>query len=204
MSDTWSSIQAHKKQLDSLRERLQRRRKQDPLGTDPRHDLATPPRTGSPAPSAPSPPGGPEGVPGEPPEPDPALERRLLLHLSDLATPLPADARAIRDAIAQGDSQVTLQAVESLLHKFAAQELIEVRRGLLQDGPTLVTCADHSKLSAMTGVVAAGRGRAEPAGAGTMGGAGPGGGRGWRGRGRRRSGAGGRRRRTWTWRSRVC
>lgn len=32
MSDTWSSIQAHKKQLDSLRERLQRRRKQDPLG----------------------------------------------------------------------------------------------------------------------------------------------------------------------------
>lgn len=29
MSDTWSSIQAHKKQLDSLRERLQRRRKQD-------------------------------------------------------------------------------------------------------------------------------------------------------------------------------
>lgn len=29
MSDTWSSIQAHKKQLDSLRERLRRRRKQD-------------------------------------------------------------------------------------------------------------------------------------------------------------------------------
>lgn len=32
MSDTWSSIQAHKKQLDSLRERLRRRRKRDPLG----------------------------------------------------------------------------------------------------------------------------------------------------------------------------
>ncbi|KAL7977704.1 hypothetical protein Chor_009653 [Crotalus horridus] len=32
MSDTWGSIQAHKKQLDSLRERLQRRRKQEPLG----------------------------------------------------------------------------------------------------------------------------------------------------------------------------
>uniref|UniRef100_A0A8C3Y707 Uncharacterized protein n=1 Tax=Catharus ustulatus TaxID=91951 RepID=A0A8C3Y707_CATUS len=103
MSDTWSSIQAHKKQLDSLRERLQRRRKQDPLGTDPRHDLATPPRTGSPAPSGPAPSGPtPGGVTtlGPPPEPDPALERRLLLHLSDLATPLPADARAIRDAIA--------------------------------------------------------------------------------------------------------
>ncbi|XP_053789268.1 N6-adenosine-methyltransferase catalytic subunit [Vidua chalybeata] len=188
MSDTWSSIQAHKKQLDSLRERLQRRRKHDPLGAaDPRHDLslATPPRTGSPAPSgptppgpapggvsspsaAPSPPGGPEGVPGEPPEPDPALERRLLLHLSDLATPLPTDAAAIRGAIAGGDAQVTLRAVESLLHKFAAQELIEVRRGLLHDGPALVTSADHSKLAAMAaGVAATAAGRrrgAEPGG----------------------------------------
>ncbi|KAM3653907.1 LOW QUALITY PROTEIN: N(6)-adenosine-methyltransferase catalytic subunit METTL3 [Ammospiza maritima maritima] len=195
MSDTWSSIQAHKKQLDSLRERLQRRRKQDPLGAaDPRHDLslATPPRTSSPAPSgpdggvsslgsapgsAPSPPvGGAEGVPGEPPEPDPALERRLLLHLSDLATPLPTDASAIRSAIAGGDAQVTLRAVESLLHKFAAQELIEVRRGLLHDGPALVTCADHSKLAAMAAAAAslAGRRRgAEPAG-GAGGGAGEG------------------------------
>lgn len=43
-----------------------------------------------------------------------------------------------------------------MLQKFAAQELIEVRRGLLQDGPsqpTVVTYADHSKLSAMTGAV---------------------------------------------------
>ncbi|XP_031953602.1 N6-adenosine-methyltransferase catalytic subunit isoform X1 [Corvus moneduloides] len=202
MSDTWSSIQAHKKQLDSLRERLQRRRKQDPLGgTDPRHDLslATPPRTCSPAPAgpappgpasggvsslgpaptgAPSPPGGPEGLPGEPSEPDPALERRLLLHLSDLALPLPTDAGAIRAAIAGGDAQVTLRAVESLLHKFAAQELIEVRRGLLHDGPTLVTFADHSKLSAMTGVVAAEKRRAEQdggAGGGAAGGGGGGG-----------------------------
>nr|XP_041568844.1 N6-adenosine-methyltransferase catalytic subunit isoform X1 [Taeniopygia guttata] len=190
MSDTWSSIQAHKKQLDSLRERLRRRRKRDPLGAaDPCHDLslATPPRTSSPAPSGPAPPcpaqggvaslgpapgsapspaGGPEGVPGEPPEPDPALERRLLLHLSDLATPLPADAAAIRGAIAGDDAQVTLRAVESLLHKFAAQELIELRRGLLHDGPALVTCADHSKLAAMAAAASSsGRRReAEPAG----------------------------------------
>ncbi|XP_064258294.1 N6-adenosine-methyltransferase catalytic subunit [Passer domesticus] len=201
MSDTWSSIQAHKKQLDSLRERLQRRRKQDPLGAaDPRHDLAltTPPRTSSPAPPgpaqpgpaqggvsslcpapgpAPSPPGGAEGVPGEPPEPDPALERRLLLHLSDLATPLPADAAAIRESIAAGDAQVTLRAVESLLHKFAAQELIEVRRGLLHDGPALVTSADHSKLAAMAAgaaAAAAGRRRGAEPGGGAGGGAGEG------------------------------
>uniref|UniRef100_A0A8C3XDW7 mRNA m(6)A methyltransferase n=1 Tax=Cyanoderma ruficeps TaxID=181631 RepID=A0A8C3XDW7_9PASS len=145
--------------------------------------LATPPRTGSPAPSGPSPSNPAQGGVSSlcpPPEPDPALERRLLLHLSDLALPLPTDARAIRAAIAAGDAQVTLRAVESLLHKFAAQELIEVRRGLLQDGPTLVTCADHSKLSAMTGVVAAERRRAEreEAGPGAAGGGVAGGGAG--------------------------
>ncbi|XP_064331509.1 N6-adenosine-methyltransferase catalytic subunit [Phalacrocorax carbo] len=189
MSDTWSSIQAHKKQLDSLRERLQRRRKQDPL--DPRHadlSLAAPPRTSSPAPPAPTPglttaaatgvggsgtptptstaPGGGGGASGgvggnvSPPgvelTTDPALERRLLLHLADLALPLPTDALSICRAIATPDAPVTQRGVESLLQKFAAQELIEVRRGLLQDDPsqpTLVTYADHSKLSAMTGAV---------------------------------------------------
>uniref|UniRef100_A0A8B9NIN8 Methyltransferase like 3 n=1 Tax=Accipiter nisus TaxID=211598 RepID=A0A8B9NIN8_9AVES len=151
MSDTWSSIQAHKKQLDSLRERLQRRRKQDPL--DPRH--ADPPRTSSPAPPTPTP-GGTPTPPGADLTTDPALERRLLLHLADLTLPLPTDALAICRAIATADAPVTQRGVESLLQKFAAQELIEVRRGLLQDGPsqpTLVTYADHSKLSAMTGAV---------------------------------------------------
>ncbi|KAM6037671.1 LOW QUALITY PROTEIN: N(6)-adenosine-methyltransferase catalytic subunit METTL3 [Chlamydotis macqueenii] len=184
MSDTWSSIQAHKKQLDSLRERLQRRRKQDPL--DPRH--ATRPHR--PAPHLQPGPalllllrpqrrlrgnrrgdGGrvrsprlrfgqrrdeTPGILGGDAEPvaDPALERRLLLHLADLTLPLPTDALAICRAISTPDAPVTHRGVESLLQKFAAQELIEVRRGLLQDDParpTLVTYADHSKLSAMTG-----------------------------------------------------
>ncbi|KAM6421420.1 LOW QUALITY PROTEIN: N(6)-adenosine-methyltransferase catalytic subunit METTL3 [Rhynochetos jubatus] len=173
MSDTWSSIQAHKKQLDSLRERLQRRRKQDPL--DPRHadlSMPAPPRTSSPSPlpsshgGAPSgsgtlhPPAGagaPPAPPGAPPaelSPDPALERRLLLHLAELSLPLPTDAPAICRALAAAGAPVALGGVESLLQKFAAQELIEVRRGLLQDDPaqpTLVTYADHSKLAAMTG-----------------------------------------------------
>ncbi|XP_074023519.1 LOW QUALITY PROTEIN: N(6)-adenosine-methyltransferase catalytic subunit METTL3, partial [Numenius arquata] len=180
MSDTWSSIQAHKKQLDSLRERLQRRRKQDPL--DPRH--ADPPPHSSPAPPTPTPqpalgsgaggaslghphpPQSGEGTPqagggrggageGEG-EADPALERRLLRHLADVALSLPTDALAICRAISTPEAPVTPRGVESLLEKFAAQELIEVRRGLLQDGPsqaTVVTYADHSKLSAMTGAV---------------------------------------------------
>lgn len=56
----------------------------------------------------------------------------------------------------QPDAPATQEGVESLLQKFAAQELIEVKRGLLQDDahPTLVTYADHSKLSAMMVAVA--------------------------------------------------
>ncbi|ETE70787.1 N6-adenosine-methyltransferase 70 kDa subunit, partial [Ophiophagus hannah] len=107
MSDTWSSIQAHKKQLDSLRERLQRRRKQEPLDLrNPDLVLSPPFRSDSPVPSSVTP--------------------------STAAEP--------------GDL-----------------ELIEVKRGLLQDDgqPMLVTYADHSKLSAMMGAVAEKKGLAE-------------------------------------------
>ncbi|XP_025912136.1 N6-adenosine-methyltransferase catalytic subunit isoform X2 [Apteryx rowi] len=187
MSDTWSSIQAHKKQLDSLRERLQRRRKQDPLELA----LAPPSRSASPAPPAPAAAGaagaasgggagGAGGAAGEASElaTDPALERRLLRHLADLALPLPTDALAICRAIATPEAPVTQRSVESLLQKFAAQELIEVRRGLLHEEaaqPTLVTYADHAKLSAMTGAVAERKRRPEtgvPGAPGAPGGAG--------------------------------
>uniref|UniRef100_A0A803XV09 Uncharacterized protein n=1 Tax=Meleagris gallopavo TaxID=9103 RepID=A0A803XV09_MELGA len=157
MSDTWSSIQAHKKQLDSLRERLQRRRKQDPLV---RKDSVPTPWGGS---------GGALPTPlrmGGVPElaPDPALERRLLLHLADVALTLPTDAGAIRGAIDTPETPATQRMVESLLQKFAAQELIEVRRGLLAEGPTIVTYADHSKLAAMTGAERGGDGDADVTG----------------------------------------
>uniref|UniRef100_A0A8C2SPM1 Methyltransferase 3, N6-adenosine-methyltransferase complex catalytic subunit n=1 Tax=Coturnix japonica TaxID=93934 RepID=A0A8C2SPM1_COTJA len=141
MSDTWSSIQAHKKQLDSLRERLQRRRKQDPLGSS----ISTPGGVVGVSTTPSTDEGGPELTP------DPALERRLLLHLADVALTLPTDAGAIRGAIDTPETPATHNMVESLLQKFAAQELIEVRRGLLAEGPTIVTYADHSKLAAMTG-----------------------------------------------------
>lgn len=63
----------------------------------------------------------------------------------------------------QPEAPATQRSVESLLQKFAAQELIEVKRGLLQDDdqPMLVTYADHSKLSAMMGAVAEKKGLAE-------------------------------------------
>ncbi|KAM8793643.1 N(6)-adenosine-methyltransferase catalytic subunit METTL3, partial [Eudromia elegans] len=80
---------------------------------------------------------------------DPALERRLLRHLADVALPLPTDAGAICAAIATAEAPASRRSVESLLHKFAAQELIEVRRGLR--GDPVVTAAEHAKLAAMAG-----------------------------------------------------
>ncbi|KAM9330012.1 N(6)-adenosine-methyltransferase catalytic subunit METTL3 [Gastrophryne carolinensis] len=155
MSDTWSSIQAHKKQLDYLRERLQRRRKDasSQLGLDlqnPEAGLASGLRSDSPVPSAPA---QPSKVTSGPTEvtPDPELESKLLHHLSDLSLVLPADSVSIQQAIATPNFPVSRQAVESLLQKFAAQELIEVKNCEYEDGdrPTIVTYADHSKLSAM-------------------------------------------------------
>nr|XP_034991366.1 N6-adenosine-methyltransferase catalytic subunit [Zootoca vivipara] len=154
MSDTWSSIQAHKKQLDSLRERLQRRRKQDPLDLrNPDLALSPPFRSDSPVPSSVTP-----STATEPGDlvADPELEKKLLHHLSDLGLALPTDALSICLLVPQPEAPATQRSVESLLQKFAAQELIEVKRGLLQDDdqPMLVTYADHSKLSAMMGAVA--------------------------------------------------
>ncbi|XP_033928394.1 N6-adenosine-methyltransferase catalytic subunit [Melopsittacus undulatus] len=118
MSDTWSSIQAHKKQLDSLRERLQRRRKQEQSGEEWGQPLTS--ALTSPRPRPPS-----DDVTAA----DPALERRLLLLLSDPPVTLPADADALCRVMAADDVIAPRRAVESLLQKFAAQELIEVRGG---------------------------------------------------------------------------
>ncbi|XP_003227278.1 N6-adenosine-methyltransferase catalytic subunit [Anolis carolinensis] len=168
MSDTWSSIQAHKKQLDSLRERLQRRRKQEPLDLrNPELALSPPFRSDSPVPSSVTPSTATES--GDLVT-DPELEKKLLHHLSDLGLALPTDALSICLAISTPEAPATQRSVESLLQKFAAQELIEVKRGLLQedDQPMLVTYADHSKLSAMMGAVTEKKGTGEGAGAGAV------------------------------------
>ncbi|MEE6516196.1 hypothetical protein FKM82_025461 [Ascaphus truei] len=88
MSDTWSSIQAHKKQLDSLRERLRRRRKDvtSQLGNcyllTRRQTGPTLAATALPV-APPQPRKGPSGSAEV--TPDPELEKKLLHHLSDLS-----------------------------------------------------------------------------------------------------------------------
>uniref|UniRef100_A0A8C6UFF4 mRNA m(6)A methyltransferase n=1 Tax=Neogobius melanostomus TaxID=47308 RepID=A0A8C6UFF4_9GOBI len=152
MSDTWSNIQAHKKQLDSLRERLQRRRK-DPGqltaeatgSTD-----ASAARSDSPAPSA----GAPSQEDPEKP-PDPELEKKLLAYLSDLSLSLPIDSLAITNELNSSEGAVSHGCIQSLLQKFAAQELIEVRQPALAPATvtssTIVIAVDHTKLWAMIG-----------------------------------------------------
>ncbi|XP_060951899.1 N6-adenosine-methyltransferase subunit METTL3 [Limanda limanda] len=158
MSDTWSNIQAHKKQLDSLRERLQRRRK-DPatLSADGGGSAETSTvRSDSPAPSTPV--TSPEQT--EKP-PDPELEKRLLGYLSDLSISLPADSLAIMDELNSSASAVSHRCIVSLLLKFSAQELIEVRQSTSassssassssSSSSTVVIAVDHTKLWAMIG-----------------------------------------------------
>lgn len=152
MSDTWSNIQAHKKQLDSLRERLQRRRK-DPgqLSADATGSTdASTARSDSPAPSAPVPS---QDEPEKPP--DPELEKKLLAYLSDLSLPLPIDSLAITNDLNSSEGAVSHGCIQSLLQKFAAQELIEVRQPALTPATvtssTIVISVDHTKLWAMIG-----------------------------------------------------
>uniref|UniRef100_A0A4W5L0Q4 mRNA m(6)A methyltransferase n=1 Tax=Hucho hucho TaxID=62062 RepID=A0A4W5L0Q4_9TELE len=154
MSDTWSNIQAHKKQLDSLRERLQRRRK-DPtqlaaeVGGSSTEGAAT--RSESPGPALQSPPQEEAERP-----PDPELEKRLLGYLSDLSLSLPTDSLTITDELNTSEVPVTHGCIQSLLLKFSAQELIEVRQPSVATSPsssssTLVISVDHTKLWAMIG-----------------------------------------------------
>ncbi|KAM4611981.1 N(6)-adenosine-methyltransferase subunit METTL3 isoform 2-T2 [Polymixia lowei] len=156
MSDTWSNIQAHKKQLDSLRERLQRRRK-DPsqLAAVGGSTEGAATRSDSPAPTL-------QGPPQEETErpPDPELEKRLLGYLSDLSLSLPTDSLGITNELNSSEAPVTHGCIQSLLLKFSAQELIEVRQPCLASSSTtpsstssstLVVSVDHTKLWAMIG-----------------------------------------------------
>lgn len=156
MSDTWSDIQAHKKKLDSLRERLQRRRK-DPtqLSADGGGSTdGSAVRSDSPAPST-------QFTSQEEAEkpPDPELERRLLGYLSDLSLSLPIDSLAITNELNSSESPVSHGCIHSLLLKFSAQEFIEVRQPTSASSSTtttstVVVAVDHTKLWAMIGSVA--------------------------------------------------
>ncbi|XP_078688081.1 N(6)-adenosine-methyltransferase catalytic subunit METTL3-like [Branchiostoma floridae x Branchiostoma belcheri] len=154
MSDTWSSIQAHRKSQESLRERLQRRRRQG-LGLDieglvagSSSDSKPSSRSSSPTPQPPAPTPKADDVTNI----DPDVEKKLLACLNDQDMTVPTDSTVLQGRVAKDlEKDVSQACVESLLQKFAAQELIVIKNSVTDAGTSciVVTELDHSKLKAM-------------------------------------------------------
>ncbi|XP_077982444.1 N(6)-adenosine-methyltransferase catalytic subunit METTL3-like [Glandiceps talaboti] len=150
MSDTWSDIVALKKKQESLRERMQRRkRERQALGASAEETPA--PSQSGPSSRSSSP------VTVQPTVDlayiDPEIEKKLLEVLCDHALMLPTDSPSLQATVTKAlNKEVSQGTVESILQKFSAQELIEIKDGGTPDGQTcvLVTSAEHSKLTAVS------------------------------------------------------
>ncbi|XP_031561596.1 N6-adenosine-methyltransferase subunit METTL3-like [Actinia tenebrosa] len=150
MSDTWSDIQEHKRRQESLRERLQkRRRERQGINAGEGDGTATPP------PSSPQPA---EEVTSttktEVVKVDPMLENHLIECLWASTFILPVDSLHILNHLLtkiKTDIPATREAVENLLQKFAIQDFISIKKGTAKDGNpcVIVTDKDHSKLDAV-------------------------------------------------------
>ncbi|KAH9381497.1 hypothetical protein HPB48_005528 [Haemaphysalis longicornis] len=179
MSDAWKDMQEFKSRQTSLRERLQRRKKErqeivQGISTEPvtnvnedssgalsslLHQSA-----GSPQPASQS-----AGTQGADSASTTAtdvdeVERRLLRCLLDVALDLPADSRRLQATVSRSlGRDVDLNALEDLLHKLAAQELIALHEDSTAEGtPCLqVTSAEHTRLQAFVDAQGEGGGEAK-------------------------------------------
>ncbi|XP_046386231.1 N6-adenosine-methyltransferase catalytic subunit [Ischnura elegans] len=170
MSDAWSAIQEIKSKRNSLREKLQKRKKE-------RQDLfnlsaGTLEPSALPKTSAISIEGGGSGVPSpvtktsdddESREPDvdlrsdPEVESRLLQCLSEVSLTLPTSSWQLAAAVGKQISKHVLHiAVVNLLQKFAAQQLIGIKECTKNGQMYLeVASAEHAKLVAMVNELSA-------------------------------------------------
>lgn len=151
MSDTWSDIQAFKSRQSSLRERLQRRKKErEGLVLGITSELSTgSPRSNSPILSASIVKEESNSLPEL--KADPLIEYKLLLCLCD-AINLPTDSRNLVSTIVKSlHKDVPHVIVENLLQKFATQELITINESFTPEGKSclVVSSAEHTKLQAM-------------------------------------------------------
>lgn len=150
MSDTWSDIQAFKSRQSSLRERLQRRKKErEGLVLSIANETnAGSPRSNSPVPNAAA---AKDESGATEIKADPLVEYKLLLCLCD-AINLPTDSRNLVSTIIKSlDKDVPHLIVENLLQKFATQELITVNESFTPEGNSclVVSSAEHTKLQAV-------------------------------------------------------
>ncbi|XP_064640544.1 N6-adenosine-methyltransferase subunit METTL3-like [Lineus longissimus] len=171
MSDTWSDIQATKNKQSSLREKLLRRRREregiladisgpslasaagDTAGSSASTSKPSS-RSSSPAPSAADvKPKGDVKTKLEPIPIDPAVEKQLLNCLSDISLNFPLDASQLESLVSKAleKDSTPISAIEDLLEKFAAQQLISIQKNDDgEDGKSLVVLStDHSKLEAL-------------------------------------------------------
>ncbi|XP_064473303.1 N6-adenosine-methyltransferase subunit METTL3-like isoform X2 [Ornithodoros turicata] len=133
-SDTWKDLQALKCRQSSLRERLQRRKKERQeivmgiAAGDP-----SSPRSNSPTPNAE--PAVTAKRPRSPTDGGEEEERQLLLCLLDVALALPTDSRRLQSSVSRAlGRDVELEGLQSLLNKFSAQELIGLRPWTTPEG----------------------------------------------------------------------
>ncbi|VVC98937.1 unnamed protein product [Leptidea sinapis] len=139
MSDAWEEIQAVKSKRNSLREKLEKRKKerQSILASN----LGVDKRDGSPS-------GKERIVCTAATKCEPSLEVRLLQVLSDMQLQLPATASALMPGLGDVDTGI----VASLLQKFATQKLINIkeRTESTTDANIEVVSAESVRLAAMT------------------------------------------------------
>ncbi|XP_076338474.1 methyltransferase like 3 [Tachypleus tridentatus] len=155
MSDTWSDIQALKSRQSSLRERLQRRKKErEGIVLSIQGELGGP--TGSPRSNSPNPVQQQSKeeslVKTQEVKTDPEVEHQLLLRLCDAALNLPIDSLNLISSVSKSlGKDVSNLMVENLLQKFSAQELISIKESFSPEGKSLlvVESAEHDKLQAV-------------------------------------------------------
>lgn len=173
MSDAWEEIQAIKSKRNSLREKLQKRKKErqdilnqsgGALTSDASPSLSKTKvlssegsTSGAPSPVTQGKDETGEVEPEDAMKPDPEIEKRLLRCLSEVSLTLPTTSRELAAAVGkQLGRHVFHISVVNLLQKFATQQLIVVKDGS-KDGKTFleVVTAEHTKLVAMVNEVEA-------------------------------------------------
>jgi len=155
MSDAWEEIQALQSKRISLREKLEKRKKEreDILNLELNSGFYDSPSRksaridGSPTPTS-SQFKTEQSSEKEEIKLDPEIESILLNHLCDVTLSLPISSKQLCENIAKiSQHKVAEQLVINLLHKFSTQQLISINE--LKDNSIDVTNADHAKLSAM-------------------------------------------------------
>ncbi|XP_013145443.1 PREDICTED: N6-adenosine-methyltransferase 70 kDa subunit [Papilio polytes] len=150
MSDAWEEIQAVKSKRNSLREKLEKRKKerQNILGATLANDKGES-SASSKEKSVPSPTSQKTEASEKPklPVPVASLEVRLLQVLSDMQLQLPATASALIPGLGDVDTGI----VASLLQKFATQKLITIKERLegAMDAEIEVVSAESVRLGAV-------------------------------------------------------